>query len=321
MVEIEKLKGKNVLVTGARGLIGGAVIELLLQEVRECNVYALVRSRDKAEERFKSYKGDTRLHILEGDVNNPLPTDTQFHFIIHAASNAHPNAYATDPVGTLWTNINGTKCLLDYGRTHGMERFLYVSSGEVYGNGDTVRWQEGDSGYVDSMTLRACYPASKRAAETLCVGYACQYGVDVVVARPCHTYGADFTESDNRAFAQFVRKARNGEDIVLKSRGEQYRSWLYVKDCATALLTILLHGKCCEAYNVADEQSCVTIKELAETIAEIGGVKVVFDLPSETEKKGFSVMQKAIYDTSKLRSLGWAPQWTLKEALTETIGN
>ena len=139
------------------------------------------------------------------------------------------------------------------------------------------------------------------------------------MARPCHTFGPHFTDNDTRAYAQFVRNARNHEDIVLKSRGEQYRSWLYVKDCASAILTILLKGLNEEAYNVADVNSCVTIRELAETIAHIGGSKVVFDLPSEVERQGFSVIRKAVFDTSKLEALEWIPQYKLQEALVETI--
>lgn len=318
-IPFDKLDGKNILITGACGLIGRAFIDFLIENKANCNIYAMARNRSKIEKRFAHYLSNPLFHVVEGDVNVPLKQDITFHYMVNAASNANPNAYATDPVGTMWTNINGTKNLLDYGKEHGLERFLYVSSGEVYGNGDVDEWKESDSGYVDSMTLRSCYPTSKRAAETLCVAYSQQYGIETVVARPCHTYGPHFTDSDTRAYAQFVRNARKHEDIVLKSKGEQYRSWLYVKDCASAILSILLKGENGEAYNVADENSCVTIRELAETIASIGGGKVVFDLPSDVEKKGFSVIRKAVFDTSKLESLGWRPNYQLKEALIETI--
>ena len=318
-IPFEKLNGKNILITGACGLIGSAIIDFLIENNVECNIYAMARNRNKAEKSFAKYFNYPLLHIVEGDVNAPLKENLVFHYIINAASNANPNAYATDPVGTIWTNINGTKNLLDYGKGHGLERFLYVSSGEVYGNGNVKEWLESDSGYVDCMTLRSCYPTSKRAAETLCVAYSRQYHVEIVVARPCHTYGPHFTDSDTRAYAQFVRNARNHEDIILKSKGEQYRSWLYVKDCASAILTILLKGQNGEAYNVADEDSCVTIRELAETIANIGGGKVVFDLPSDVEKQGFSVIRKAVFNTGKLEALGWQPKYKMKEALIETI--
>lgn len=318
-IPFEKLNGKNILITGACGLIGSAIIDFLIENNVECNIYAMTRNRNKAQKCFAKYLDNPLLNIVEGDVNAPIKGNIVFHYIINAASNANPNAYALDPVGTMWTNINGTKNLLDYGREHSLERFLYVSSGEVYGNGDVDNWKESDSGYVDCMTLRSCYPTSKRAAETLCVAYSHQYHIEAVVARPCHTYGPHFTDNDTRAYAQFVRNARNHEDIVLKSRGEQYRSWLYVKDCASAILTILLKGLNGEAYNVADVNSCVTIRELAEMIAHIGGSKVVFDLPSEVERQGFSVIRKAVFDISKLEALGWIPQYKLQEALVETI--
>lgn len=318
-IPFEKLSGKNILVTGACGLIGSAVIDFLMESEADCHIYAMARNRKKAEDRFVQYVASSRFHIVEGDVNESLAQDVTFHYMVNAASNAHPNAYALDPVGTMWTNINGTKNLLDYGKSHGLERFLYVSSGEVYGNGDVDSWKEEDSGYVDCMTMRSCYPTSKRAAETMCVAYSQQYGVETVVARPCHTYGSKFTDSDSRAFAQFVRNARKHEDIVLKTRGGQFRSWLYVKDCASAIVAILLKGQNQQAYNVADENSCVTIRELAELIADIGGTKVVFDVPSEVEKQGFTVIKKAIFNTDKLSELGWHPHYKLREALVETV--
>ncbi|MCM1109236.1 MAG: NAD-dependent epimerase/dehydratase family protein [Clostridium sp.] len=312
------LSDKNILVTGACGLIGGAIVDVLLHECKDCNVYALVRNKQKADERFKTHINNSRFHIVIGDVNIPLVGDRPYHYIINAASNANPNAFATDPVGTFWTNVNGTKNLLDYGVMHGLERFLYVSSGEVYGEGGKL-WTESDSGYVDTMSMRSCYPTSKRAAETLCTAFAKQYGKDVVIARPCHIYGPRFSENDNRAYAQFIRNAVSGHDIIMKSTGEQYRSWLYVEDCAHAILAILQKGENGEAYNVADENSCITIRELAENIAEVAGVKVLVDIPCELEKSGYTPIQKAVFDTAKVRSLGWKPEFKLKEAVAKTI--
>ncbi len=318
---LENLHDKNILITGASGLIGGALVDILLSYVPNAHIYAMARSRAKVEQRFKDYLNNPYFHTIICDVNTPLVGNTDYHYIIHAASNANPNAYSLDPVGTLLTNVNGTRNLLEYGRTHGLERFLYVSSGEVYGNGDNAVWKESDCGHIDSMSVRSCYPTSKRAAETLCVAYAEQYGLDAVVARPCHTYGPHFTDSDNRAYAQFVRKARAHENIVLKSRGEQFRSWIYVADCATAILTILLKGENKQAYNVADTHSNVTIREMAEKIAAIAGTQVVFEIPDATEQKGYSEIRRAIFDTTKLEALGWQPRHTLDEGLFNTINN
>ena len=317
-INFEKIDGCNILITGATGLIGSCIVDELMKNAG-CHVYAAGRNIERAKTKFGTYFQSKRFHFIQYDVEKPLDGNVIFDYVIHAASNASPNFFVSNPVEVIMSNIMGTKNLLDYGRTHGMKRFLYVSSGEVYGNGDVEEWKEDDSGYVDCMTMRSCYPTSKRAAETLCVAYMHQHNVDVVVARPCHTYGPGFTESDTRAFAQFVRNARKHEDIVLKSKGEQYRSWLYVKDCVSAIFTILLNGQSGKAYNVADKKSCITIRELAETIADIGGVKVVFDEPSDVEKQGFSVIRKAVFDTSKLEALGWKPRYSLQGALVETI--
>ena len=186
-----------------------------------------------------------------------------------------------------------------------MKRMLFVSTGEVYGEGDGRDFTEEYSGYVDCIKPRSCYPSSKRAAETLCASYVVEYGADVVIARPCHTYGPHFTEQDNRVYAQFIRNVINNEDIVMKSTGEQFRSWCYVVDCVSALLHILLKGECGQAYNIADSNSNISIRKLAETIAKIGGKKVVIDVPSEAEGKGYNVVTKSVFSTEKLEKLGW----------------
>lgn len=302
------LSGCNILVTGATGLIGGCLVETLMQNPqKDYNVYASGRNEERARNRFKNYVNDKAFHFVRHDVLCPLECDIRFDYIIHAASNASPNFFAQKPVEIIKSNIDGVANLIEYGLKHGMKRFLYVSSGEVYGEGDGRVFTEDYSGYVNCATPRACYPSSKRAAETLCVAYATEYGADVVIARPCHTYGPHFTEQDNRVYAQFIRNVLQGEDIVMKSTGEQFRSWCYVVDCVSALLYILLKGEKCQAYNIADNTSDITIRELANMIAEIGGRKVIIDIPDAGEKKGYNVVSKSVFSTEKIEKLGWKP--------------
>lgn len=316
----EKLSGCNILVTGATGLIGSSFVDVLMSNPKkDYQVYALGRNEKRAHARFLRFKDDPAFHFMCGDVTLPLASDESFHFIIHAASNGSPNFFANSPVEVMKSNLYGVSNLIEYGLAHDMKRFLYVSTGEVYGVSEAAVFDESSYGYVDILDTRSCYPSSKRAAETLAMCYAAEYGADVVVARPCHTYGPHFTESDNRVYAQFIRNVLNGDDILMKSAGTQYRSWCYVDDCVSALLFILLKGKSGQAYNVADKSSVVTIRQLAEMIAHVAGRKVLMQIPSEMEKKGFTPIKRAVFDTSKLEALGWSVSGTMDEKLRRTI--
>lgn len=316
----EKLSGTNILVTGATGLIGGCLVEtLMMNPCRDYHVYASGRNEERARQRFAGFAGNKAFHFIQYDVLKPLESDVKFDYIIHAASNASPKFFVQNPVEIIMSNIYGVSNLIEYGLEHGMKRILFVSSGEIYGEGDGRVFTEDYSGYVDCAKPRSCYPSSKRAAETLCVSYAIEYGADVVIARPCHVYGPYFTEQDNRVYAQFIRNVLRGEDIVMKSTGEQFRSWCYVVDSVSALLHILLNGECGEAYNVADSNSNISIRELAETIANIGGRKLLIEIPDADEKRGFNPVTQSVFSTEKLHSLGWNAQTAIYEGLNHTI--
>ena len=315
-----KLDGCNILVTGATGLIGGCVVDILMNRTeKNYVVYASGRNEERARNRFSSYWNDSAFRFMKHEITEPLHSDIQFDYVICAACGASPFLYATDPVGIMKSNICGVDNILSYLSRQEKSRFLYVSSGEVYGEGDGQIFTEEDSGYVNPLILRACYPSAKRASETLCISYAHQYRMDVSIARPCHIYGPHFTQSDTRVYAQFIRNVLNDEDIVMKSAGEQYRSWCYVVDCASALLHILLKGENGVAYNIADPGSNVTIRQLAEIIADIGGRQVRMVIPDEIETKGFNVVKKSLFSITKLKSLGWQISGDFHSKLQSTI--
>ena len=316
----EKLSGCNILVTGATGLIGGCLVEtLMMNPKRDYQVFASGRNESRLLRRFSQFEKDPGLHFLVYDVISPLNCNFRFDYIIHAASNASPAAFASTPVEVMRSNIEGVINLMDYGLKNGLKRFLFISSGEIYGEGDGRVFTEDYSGYVDCNSPRSCYPSSKRAAETLCASYKAEYGVDVVIARPCHVYGPYFTESDNRVFAQFFRNLLNDEDIVLKSTGEQFRSWCYVVDCISAILHILLKGENGEAYNIANQESNVTIRDLATIVAEMGERNVIVSKPNNNEENGFNPVTKSIFSSTKIESLGWKPMASLRYGLNDSI--
>ena len=323
----EKLQNTSVLISGATGLIGSFLIDVLMwrntNENANCQIFALGRSVEKAQKRFAYCVDSPFLHFIAHDINTPLlgKTDETIDYVLHLASNTHPVAYATDPIGTITTNIIGLKNMLDFSVQHHAKRFAFASSNEIYGEnrGDQELFDEYYCGYIDCNTLRAGYPESKRCGEALCQAYLKQKGLDVVIPRFTRSYGPTMLESDTKAISQFIKKAVAGEDIVLKSAGNQYYSYTYMADAVSGLLTVLLLGKTGEAYNIADQSSDITLKDLAATLANIAGTKVIFEIPDATEKAGYSKATKARLNGKKLQKLGWNLNYNIMSGLKRTV--
>lgn len=202
-------------------------------------------------------------------------------------------------------NLQGTYQVCELARKNPGCRVLYVSSGEV---------QEE----VDHLSTRACYPVSKKAAETLCLCYLNEYDVDVVIGRPCHTFGANVTTSDNRATAQFIACASAGEDIVMKSAGQQRRSFAYVGDCVSGLLTLVTKGNAGQVYGVASDE-VYSIREFAEGCAQSAGRQVVFQEANVTERAESSPIAQQIIDNETLKELGWTPIFSIREGIEHSV--
>ncbi|MBQ6959102.1 MAG: NAD-dependent epimerase/dehydratase family protein [Bacteroidales bacterium] len=321
------LQESSLFISGATGMIGSCLIDTIMHMNQEnglnCKIFALSRGQRKARSRFAEWSDSALLHIVEGDVNEaiPFPEDEKCDFVLHLASNTHPVAYATDPIGTITANIIGTKNMLDLAIRCHARRFLFASSNEIYGEnrGDQEFFDESYLGYLDCNTLRAGYPESKRCGEALCQAYRKQESLDVVIARLTRSFGPTLQPSDTKAMSQFLRNGLNGENIVLKSTGNQYYSYTYTADAVSGLLTVLLKGEDGLAYNVADSSCDIRLKDLAALIASAAGTQVVFDLPDAIESAGFSKATKARLDGARLRKMGWAIQFPLKEAITRTL--
>ena len=198
---------------------------------------------------------------------------------------------------------------------------MLFRSVEIYGENrnDTDKFDEAYSGYIDCNTLRAGYPESKRLGEALCNAFASQKGQDFVIGRFSRVYGPTMSDEDSKAVAQFIRKAASGEDIILKSEGNQLYSYTYVVDAASAALYLLLKGESKSAVNIVDASSDITLKELADLLARAAGTKVVFELPDDTEKAGYSTATKALLDGTRLERLGWKAHTPIREGLSKTV--
>lgn len=321
-----KLKNKSIMISGATGLIGSTIVDLIMNLNKyglNCSVFALGRSKERMQKRFKYCFDNILFHFIQYDVNSPLLMESEktIDYIMHLASNTHPLQYSTDPIGTITTNIIGLKNLLDFSLMHNTKRFVFVSSCEIYGEnrGDIEKFNEEYCGYINSNTLRAGYPESKRCGESLCQAYIKQKNIDVVIPRLPRIYGPTLLKTDSKAMSQFLHKAIMQEDIVLKSLGNQFYSFLHVIDCVSGLLTIFLKGKCGESYNLADENSDITLKELAKIIADYANRRIIFDTPDDIESYGYSKVTKSLLDPSKIKKLGWNCKYDIKTGVIRTL--
>ncbi|MDD5208175.1 MAG: NAD-dependent epimerase/dehydratase family protein [Elusimicrobiales bacterium] len=326
----EQFAASRVLVTGASGLIPYyfAATLLSLNETvlkgRECRVVALVRSREKARKKFADFLDRKDLELIVQDVSGPLEIKGPVDYIIHAASQASPKYYGIDPVGTMLPNIIGTNNLLSLARDSKSKGFLFVSGGEIYGivPDNKVPTKELDYGWLDPVNVRSCYGESKRAGETLCASWQAQYGVPTVIARLAHTYGPGLSLDDGRVFADFVRDIVEGRDIELNSDGSASRSFCYVTDAVLGMFVLLLKGERGKAYNVCNETACVSILELARTLAGLfpkKNISVKFSASNGSPGYIKSPVPKACLDSSALKALGWKPLVGIKDGFTRTV--
>lgn len=317
-------KNKSILITGASGLVGSTIVDILMFLNEKFNysidIYGTFSREKIFENGFQSYKNNPHFHPVIQDITNAFDYDFSVDYIIHAASNTHPHLYGTKPVETIKLNILGTLNVLDFAKKNKNSKSLFLSTLEVYGSKDNIdAFEENNIGFVNFMKPRACYPESKRTCETLCHSYIQEYEVNINIARLGYIYGPTVKMDSTKADVQFLAKALNNENIVMKSAGLQKRSYLYVLDTAAALLTILLKGENGETYNVAAKSGNVLLRDYAKHLAHIANVEIIFENATEQEKKGFSTVANSTLDGEKIKSLGWSEKFTFEEAIEHTF--
>ena len=321
-IDFKKLEDSTVLITGAAGMFGSYLMYTLtaLNDLRSYNIkiVALVRNKSKIPTYFR---GRTDIIVIEQDVCDRINYNDKVDYIIHAASPASPKIMREKPVDTIMANTIGTFNTLKFAKKNNVKSYLYVSSREVYG--EPYEWQEQFTeetyGFVNPISPRSCYPEGKKAAETMCISFKEQYGLNVKIARPAHTYGPGMSIYDGRVQADFLKNVVNNEDIIMKSKGEALRTYTYIADVISALFLVLLDSDDV-VYNMADENAKITIKELAELLVGLypeRNLKVRMEIENDT--KGCAPFKLGIINSDKIRKLGWKPLVSLEEGFRRTV--
>lgn len=321
------LKNKSILVTGATGLIGYQTVLALLYADKErklgLTVFAVVRNEQKAKEMF-ALAQNSNLKFVVQDILKPLCIPDKIDYIIHGASMTGSKDFVDYPVETIKTSIQGTENILEFAKKNKIEGMVYLSSLEVYGVVDfsVKKVSEKLYGTLDPMSVRSSYSEGKRMVECLCASYASEYNLPIKVVRLCQTFGPGVSYNDNRVFAQFARSVIEGKDIVLKTDGSTERNYCYIKDTITGILTVLLKGNNGEAYNIANRNTLITIRQMAELLINQypeSGSALVFDIAEDITKLGYNPKIIMNLDTEKIESLGWSASVDLPNMFARMI--
>jgi nucleoside-diphosphate-sugar epimerase len=269
----EDVRGQRVFITGGTGFFGCWLLESFLwaNEKLRLNASATVLTRDPASfsTRAPHLAHHPAVELHKGDVRSfEFPSGT-FSHVVHAATPASAAINADDPVSMFEIIVLGTRRALELARRCRARRFLLASSGAVYGlqPADLTHLHEDYAGAPDAVDAGSAYAEGKRAAETLCAGYARQFGVHATIAR-CFAFVGPYLPLDvHFAAGNFIHDALAGGPIQVNSDGTAVRSYLYSADLAIWLWTILFHGDAMRPYNVGSADA-VTIEALAQVVAQ-----------------------------------------------------
>lgn len=275
----------------------------------------MVRNSQKTDLVFADVKDREEFHVICADISEKLSTPFPVDYIVHGANSTASKDFLTQPVEVIKSILYGTTNVLEFAKEKRIKSMVYLSSMEVYGITDPQKETvtEYDIGFIDTSAVRSCYPEGKRMAENLCTCYAKEYDVPVKIARLAQTFGAGVDYHDNRVFAQFTKAAIEKKNIVLHTQGNSKRNSCYTTDAIRGVLCMLNNGKNGETYNIANPQTSITIKDIAQLVAQKiadGKIDVEFDLDTQA---GYSVDFQFNMNVEKMEKLGWKSYVELEE--------
>lgn len=320
-INSRNIDGSTVLISGATGLIGKYLVRFLAQYCN-CSIIAVVRDKKKAQRLWADL--DDRMKYIHCDITELEKSNLSVDYIIHGACSTSSRDFLIHPAEVIHTSVEGTRRMLEFARCNPVKGFLFLSSMEVYGAPsmeDKIDEMQGTN--LDTMSVRSSYPESKRLCENLCAAYFSEYHVPVRVVRLTQTFGPGVQYNDYRVFAEFARCVIEGRNIVLHTDGATKRSYLYLADACTAILTILEKGINGEAYNAANEDTYCSIRQMAELVAgqvAKGAIEVKIEPDNNSQRKfGYASELKMNLDTLKLQKIGWKAEGTLLDMYERMI--
>ena len=321
----DKLRNKTIFVTGTTGLIGQNLVNGLLYSNIKRNlnlkILGLVRNIEKANDKFKSQLQETNaLKFVVGDVRDFEYPECNIDYIVHGASITASKDFVEKPEEVKSIAIDGTKHVLELARTKKVSSFVYLSSMEVYGYPEKGHvCTENESYDFNPNEPRNSYPIAKLECEKLCKEYYEKYGISTKSIRLAQTFGPGVDYDDNRIFAQFARCVIENKDIVLHTKGETERCYLYTADVVTAILTVLLNGNSGEIYNAANPETYCSIKDMANIMCDEICKGKINTKVNEHKKTEYLNTVFYLLNIDKIKRLNWEYRFSLKKSYERLI--
>ena len=319
LINWKSLKNKNLLITGANGLIGSLITRTFMYRndnfEQNTKLFLVVRNSQRTREIFGEPK---YIKIIESDIENidEVKITEKIDYIIHGASPTTSKFFVNNPVETINTAVIGTKNILEIANKNKVDSIVYMSSMEMYGTFyEDTKVNEENLGYINPLDIRSSYSEGKRLCELYSFSYFKEYGVPVKIARIAQTFGPGISKYETRVYKYFLDCILNNQDIVLKSTGSTIINFSYTIDTVLGILYILLNGKNGEAYNIVSDSTNMTIYDSAKWLIEkFGNNKIQLKCEANLQQKaGLAPDNRMILDNSKLKSIGWKNGYTLKE--------
>lgn len=307
---------KKLLVTGGAGFIGSNFVRYMLEKYPNYSITVLDKLTyagnlaNLADVEAK-YSPAGRYRFVKGDIADPKAVAdamTGCQYVLNFAAESHVDRSIEEPGAFIQTDVYGTYILLEEARRTGVERFLQVSTDEVYGHVPS-----GSSKETDNLEPRSPYSASKAGGEMIAQAYFITYGLPVIITRGSNNYGP--YQYPEKLIPLFITNALEDKSLPVYGDGQQIRDWIYVLDHCSGIETALHKGQPGESYNVGggNERTNLEITNMVLELTEKPNTLITYVKDRPGHDRRYSL------DTTKLRALGWQPQYKLDDALRETV--
>ena len=324
-LSLKQFHNKKILVTGCNGFIASTFIRCFSEAMNQRNLkiffYGISRNK-KINKYLKPLILKKNLMIKAVDLNKKIKLNFKPDLCFHCASITSPSKYLQKPIETIKTNLLGTINLLDFCVKKKVKKFIFLSSGEIYGNFGKIKtlkkfFNEDNYGIINPKIISSNYGLSKKVAENILISWSKKYGLKTNSIRLFHTYGPYMKLNDGRIHADVIGNIKNNTDIRLNGNLKIRRSFCYISDVITGILTVMIKGEKNESYNLANPKETYNVFDFAKLALSLSkNNKIQIKCRRTNNRLDYNYPNPSV---NKLKKLGWSPKINIKQGLTDTI--